>query len=177
MMPNKTIYVADDDLPLYGRAQELAGGSLSSAISTALRRYVEAEEGRREGYDEITVEVGSGARRKVRFTGALLGQWRHSTGVQIDEYRVYRTRKGKFAVYLERSPDWSWTGGWGKKPPPAWLKYLGLGNPEEDWGFAKAESTLEVADSLEALRAKIPAELYEMVAAVAEEPPVKDLDI
>lgn len=31
-MPNKTIYVSDDDMPLYQRAQELAGGSLSSSI-------------------------------------------------------------------------------------------------------------------------------------------------
>ena len=36
-MPNKTIYVSDDDLALYKRAQELAG-NLSQAISTALRR-------------------------------------------------------------------------------------------------------------------------------------------
>lgn len=177
MMPNKTIYVSDDDLPLYGRAQELAGGSLSAAVAAALRRYVELEEGRREGYDEVVVEVGSGARRKVRFSGVILGQWRHSTGMQIDEYRVYRTRKGKFVVYLERSPDWSWSGGWGKKAPPGWLKYLGLGNPEEDWGFARAESTLEVADSLEALREKIPSELFDMVATVAEQPAVEDLDI
>ncbi|NUR96504.1 MAG: EXLDI protein, partial [Kribbellaceae bacterium] len=42
-MPNKTIYVSDDDLPLYKRAQELAG-NLSSAISIALRKYVELEE-------------------------------------------------------------------------------------------------------------------------------------
>ena len=38
-MPNKTIYVSDDDLPLYKKAQELAG-NLSSAISIALRKYV-----------------------------------------------------------------------------------------------------------------------------------------
>lgn len=49
-MPNKTIYVSDDDLALYKRAQELAG-NLSQAISTALRRYVEMEEGRLEGFD------------------------------------------------------------------------------------------------------------------------------
>ena len=40
-MPNKTIYVSDGDLPIYQRAQELAGGNLSSAITTALRRYVD----------------------------------------------------------------------------------------------------------------------------------------
>ena len=72
-MPNKTIYVSDDDLPLYKRAQELAG-NLSSAISIALRKYVELEEGRLEGYDEITVRVGPGAGRKQRFSGVLLAE-------------------------------------------------------------------------------------------------------
>ena len=72
-MPNKTIYVSDGDLTLYQQAQELAGGNLSAAIAGALRRYVDVEEGRREGFDEIIVRVGPGAGRKVRFTGVLLG--------------------------------------------------------------------------------------------------------
>src|SRR6266581_2750040 len=55
LVPNKTIYVSDGDLPLYQRAQELAGDNLSAAITAALRRYVDIEEGRREGFDEITV--------------------------------------------------------------------------------------------------------------------------
>ena len=48
-VPNRTIYVSDDDQPLYQRAQELAGGNLSGAISTALKRYVEAEDAREIG--------------------------------------------------------------------------------------------------------------------------------
>ncbi|HZC25704.1 MAG TPA: EXLDI protein, partial [Actinopolymorphaceae bacterium] len=74
-MPNKTIYVADDDMALYQRAQELVGGNLSAAITTALRRYIELEEGRQEGFDEITVKVGQGVGRKVRFSGVLIGEW------------------------------------------------------------------------------------------------------
>ena len=57
-MPNKTIYVSEGDLPIFQRAQELAGGNLSSAIARALRRYVDLEEGLREGFDEIIVRVG-----------------------------------------------------------------------------------------------------------------------
>ncbi|BCB75612.1 hypothetical protein Pflav_020220 [Phytohabitans flavus] len=74
-MPNKTIYVSDDDMPLFRRAQELAGGNLSAAISTAVRRYVDIEEGRQEGYDEIIVRIGPGKGRKQRFSGVLLGEW------------------------------------------------------------------------------------------------------
>ena len=78
-VPNKTIYVSDGDLAIYQRAQELAGGNLSSAIASALRRYVDIEEGRREGFNEITVRVGVGTGRKVRFSGVLLGELGTST--------------------------------------------------------------------------------------------------
>jgi hypothetical protein len=44
VVPNKTIYVSDGDLPLYQRAQELAGDNLSAAIAAALRRYVDVED-------------------------------------------------------------------------------------------------------------------------------------
>lgn len=171
-MPNKTIYVSDDDLPLYQRAQELAGGSLSSAITGALRRYVEIEEGRRVGYDEITVQVGPGVGRKQRFSGVLIGEWGHSTAKRVEVFRVYRTRTEKFVVHVERSPDWTWTTGSGAQ---GWRKHFAMG--EQSWGFTQGESTLEVVDSLDALREKIPPELYEMVAATAEHPAVEDLDI
>jgi EXLDI family protein len=174
-MPNKTIYVSDDDLPLYQRAQELAGGSLSAAIAAALRRYIEVEEGRREGYEEITVRVGPGAGRKQRFVGVLLGEWGHSTGRRVERFQVYRTRTGKFVVHTERSPDVTWTGMDAPSRRERWRAYLGLG--AQSWGYTKGESTLEVVDSLDALREKIPPELYDMVAAAAEQPAVEDLDI
>jgi hypothetical protein len=79
-MPNKTIYVSDADLPVFQRAQELVGGNLSAAISKALRRLVEVEEGRLEGYEEITVRVGVGATKLQRFQGVLLVDWNRTTG-------------------------------------------------------------------------------------------------
>lgn len=176
-MPNKTIYVSDDDLPLYQRAQELAGGSLSAALARALRRFVEMEEGRLEGYDEITVRVGhGGVGRKQRFSGVLLGEWGHSTGKQVERFWVYRTRTGKFVVHLDRSPDWVWTAGSDSGSKfGEWQKYLGIG--AQSWGHTEKEFTLEVIDSLDALREKIPPEFYDMIAAVAEQPAVEDLAI
>ncbi len=176
-MPNKTIYVSDDDLPLYQRAQDLAGGNLSAAIVKALRRYIEVEDGRRQGYDEITVRVGiGGARRKQRFSGVLLGEWGRSSGNRVEVFRVYRTRRDKFVVYVDRSPDWTWTAesdtdNWSG----GWRKHLGLG--DQRWGFTQGEAALEVVDSLDALREKIPAELYDMIEGLAEQPAVEDLDI
>ncbi len=166
-MPNKTIYVSEGDLPLYERAQELAGGNLSAAIAMALRRFVEAQEALREGYEEITVRVGLGKGRKLRFSGVLLGEWKHYTESREDRSRVYRTPKGKYAVHLQRSSEW--TSG---SNAEGWRKYL-----SQDWRFTQGQSTLEVFDSIDALREGVPPELYEMVASMAEQPIVEDLDI
>jgi len=172
-MPNKTIYVSDDDLKLFQRAQELAG-SLSAAIVTALRRYVDTEEGRLEGYDEITVKVGPGAGRKQRFVGVLLGEWGRTVAKRTEIFKVYRSRTGKFVVHTERSADWAWSGsegGWREN----WRGHLGIG--DQHWGSTTGERSLQVADTIEDLRALIPKELYEMVATAARQPPIEDLDI
>ena len=124
-VPNKTIYVSDGDLPLYQRAQELAGGNLSAAIAAALRRYVDVEEGRREGFDEITVRVGPGTGRKVRFTGVLLGEWVNTSTSRVETFRVYRGRTGKFVLHIERQPDYTIVDAEGK--PAGWRGYLGIG--------------------------------------------------
>jgi EXLDI family protein len=171
-VPNKTIYVSDGDLPLYQRAQELAGDNLSAAISAALRRYVDVEEGRRSGFDEVIVRVGPGKGRKVRFVGVLLGEWYSSQG-RVETFRVYRGRTGKFVLHIERSADWTMVDGEGK--PAGWRGYLGLG--DVSYGSTPAESTLEVVESLEELRARIPPQLYDMVVGSAQQPVVEDLDI
>ena len=125
MVPNKTIYVSDGDLPIYQRAQELAGDNLSAAISAALRRYVDIEEGRREGFDEIIVRVGPGKGRKVRFTGVFLGEWVNTSYSRVETFRVYRGRTGKYVLHIERSPDFSVLNAEGK--PAGWRGYLGIG--------------------------------------------------
>jgi EXLDI family protein len=173
-VPNKTIYVSDGDLPVYQRAQELAGGNLSAAIASALRRYVDVEEGRREGFDEITVRVGPGRGRKVRFTGILLGEWASSSSNRYEVFRIYRSRSGKFVLHTDRTPEWTMVDAEGK--PAGWRAALGL-QWNVSYGSKPAESTLEVFDSIEALRAKVPPQLYDMVAPSAGQPPVEDLDI
>jgi EXLDI family protein len=172
-VPNKTIYVSDGDLSIYQRAQELAGGNLSAAISAALRRYVDVEEGRREGFDEITVRVGPGRGRKVRFTGVLLGEWVSTSVNRVESFRVYRGRTGKFVLHIERTPDYTIVNAEGK--PAGWRGYLGIGNIS--YGSSPGESTLEVVGSLEELRERIPHQLFDMVAGSAQRPPVEDLDI
>ncbi|OAT70904.1 hypothetical protein AWB85_06400 [Mycobacteroides immunogenum] len=166
-MPNKTIYVSDNDAELYRRAQEIAGGNLSAAISAALKRYVELEDAHKEGYDEITVRVGAGTGRKQRFVGILLGEWGAYTSKRVTVHRVYRSRSGKFVIQVTQSPDWTMGGGW--------RSYIGIG--DQTWGYTQEESRLEVVDTLEELNGKIPPELFTMVSSTANEPAVEDLDI
>ena len=164
-VPNKTIYVSDGDLPIYQRAQELAGGNLSAAIAAALRRYVDVEEGRREGFDEITVRVGSGkARRKVRFTGVLLGEWANSSNSRYETFRVYRGRTGKFVVHVERTPDYTMVDAEGK--PAGWRGYLGIGNISYG-SVARRVDPRGRRDPRGAPRAD-PAQLFDMVAGVGQ---------
>jgi EXLDI family protein len=172
-MPNKTIYVSDDDLKLFQRAQELAG-SLSAAIVTALRRYVDTEEGRLEGYDEITVKVGPGPGRKQRFLGVLLGEWGRTVNNRTEIFKVYRSRTGKFVVHTERSADWAWSGSEGSFFEN-WRAHLGL--TDHHWGSTSADRTLQVAETIDDLRRLIPEELFEMVESLAQQPPIEDLDI
>jgi EXLDI family protein len=182
-MPNKTIYVADEDMPVFQRAQELAGGSLSATITKALRRYVEAEEGKAEGYAEVIVPVGAAPGRKQRFVGVKLGEWGHQVGQRVESYRVYKSRKGQFVVHIERTPDSIWKrkgsatpdGPLGLPSLKDWRLYLGMA--DQEWGATAAEYELIVVATVEELRERIPEEFYEMIRRLAEEPPVEDLDI
>jgi len=80
---------------------------------------VDAEDGRREGFDQITVRVGPKAGRKVRFTGVLLGTWGNNTTA----INVYRSRAGKFVIHTQRTADWSSRDADGK--PGGWRSWLG----------------------------------------------------
>ena len=172
-VPNKTIYVSDGDLKLYQRAQEISGGNLSAAIASALRRYVDVSEGLMEGFDDVVVRVGIGSGRKVRFVGALAGEWLDTRQRAAEHFRVWRGRTGRFVLHIERSADWWTVDAEGK--PAGWRGYLGIGDVR--YGSSPKESTLEVVDTLDALRDKVPSELFDMVTRSARQPTVEDLDI
>ena len=173
-MPNKTIYVAEADLPIFDRAQQLTGANLSATIVGALQRLIDAEEARAEGFEEITVQVGPGRGRRQRFSGVLLADWNRTTkSGREDRYRVYRTRNGRFALHLAKSADYVWTAGPDGKATGLRKAFAS----EQQYGTVAPMATLEVVDTLEELRALVPDEIYQLVAAAAEQPPVEDLDI
>ena len=172
-VPNKTIYVSDDAQELFQRAQELAGGNLSSAITNALKRYVEVEDARQAGFDEVIVKVGFGAGRKVRFNAVLLGEWFSTEGEKFEHYRVFRGAK-KFALHIERTEYFEMRDAQGN-PLTGWRAWTGIGMASG--GGKPAEATLDTFDTLDELRDRVPAELFEMVSASVRQPGVQDLDI
>ncbi len=52
---------------------------------------------------------------------------------------------------------------------------MGIGDVR--YGAAPKESTLEVFESVDALRDKVPPELFDMVSRAARQPTVEELDI
>jgi hypothetical protein len=117
-MPNKTIYIKDEDMPLFERAAEIAGDSLSSVIADALRDYVRRKGAEGAGIREITLEVGTwpgkGEKntRKVAFEGTKLGDltvFSGQTNSRDDrgvDWEIYRTKKGKYLIYRHVWSRW-----------------------------------------------------------------------
>jgi EXLDI family protein len=172
LVPNKTIYVSDGDMPLYQRAQELGGGNLSAAIASALRRFVEVEESKSDGFSDIVVRVGLEKGRKVRFVGVLVGELLDSSSGP-KYYHVYRGRTGKYVLHVEREAQFTATDSQGK--PAGWRGWVGIGDVK--YGSSPKESTIEVVPTLEELEQKVPAELFAIVARSAQQPVVEELDI
>jgi hypothetical protein len=155
-MPNRTIYVADDDAALFQRAQELSGDSLSAVIARAVRRFVESEEGRRHGFEEVTVQVGPfGARTKKRFGGIRLAGWKRMTD-------------GSRIIPNAQASDWGYS-----------QQYQDRGNWHMAWGSWEqpGEYQLDVFDDVEPLKERLPEELYQAVSQAMRGPAIEDLDI
>lgn len=155
-MPNKTIYVRDEDLPIFDRAVEIAGDSLSSVIAEALRRYVEMEEMKSEGFEEVTVREGVGDNmRKKKFIGKEISYHDpdpFGKGFDGTEYTLYITQKGSYVVEIFH---------WDRRD-----------------GFPSS-SELVIGDSLDKLKENenIPAVLIEEAAEELGDEPAEFLDI
>jgi EXLDI family protein len=187
-MPNKTIYVSDDDLPLFERAQELAGANLSSAIVRALRRFIELEEAKQKGFDEVTVIVNSeGAHRRKRFIGQRLVRWTQPTanGKGAVIINVYRTAGKRYVLHTRTLPEWELA--WGDPEltmdPKQWGVGNGLLQKILSWGFdyeqfkTSGDYTFEVVETIEGLKQHVSSELYQAVSGALEGPEIEDLDI
>lgn len=108
-MPNKSIYISEEDMPLFQKAQELAGESLSKVIVEALRQYIIKKETECSEYKEIVVWRGeehyplnSSNIEKSKFIGKEI-----SSETMEDPYernstvgsRLYVSLKGKLLLW------------------------------------------------------------------------------
>ncbi len=167
-MPNKTIYVATDDQPMFERAQALAGDNLSSVIVRALKEFIARSESQSKGLKEVTVQVGTkGFQQEKRFSGRLVIKWQGADDNE-DWYtsRVFRTAKGKWAVELTKQPDYN------------------IFRRRDFWRTADyfeytPDTQLLVFDSPEAAKDKLPSALVKLMqqAQSKDEAPVEYLDI
>jgi EXLDI family protein len=134
--------------------------------------------------DTVTVRPGTGrARRIQRFSGLLLGEWRHPTAERrVENFSVYRSRKGKFVLHVKHMPDWAaWS------DPDSWREWhwdeTSLSSERWEalkrggWWSGPTEETLEVFDNREDLRDRVPAELFELLSEHSDRPAVEELDI
>jgi EXLDI family protein len=184
VMPNKTIYVSDNDLPLFERAQSLVDGNLSAAIAQALAEYVRsAEVDSLHQYDSFTVSVGpAGSRRKKRFTAVCLARWQHAAGKagSVEELVAYWTTGERVAVHRRIGP-------WHLSDPG---QIAGLGRPRHStWAgpalsIADAEAwdeqsnaVLEVYDTTDEFAAHVPPEFANLVADAVAALQIEELDI
>ena len=172
-VPNKTIYVSEGDLPIYQRAQELAGDNLSAAIAAALRRYVDVEEGHREGFDEFIVRVGPGKGRKVRFTGVLLGEWVNTSFSRVETFRVYAAGRANSSSTSSAAPTNRCSTPRESLPAGAAIS----GSETSAMGPRPPKSTLEVVETLDDLPSRSRTSSTTCVAGFAKQPAMEDLDI
>jgi len=166
MMPNKTIYVTEDDLPIFEKAQVLAGDNLSSTIAQALRLYVEAHEGKNQGFEEITVRLGSVAHNYKRFVGRLVAKTQvgDSDSPSMEIIQIYQTLRNKIVLYIKRQRN----------------PYYAPRGHNENWAEYHSQGTdarLEIFDSVEELKPYLPNELYSAVEEALTNDPVEFLDI
>lgn len=169
-MPNKTIYVSENDVPLFEEAKHIAGEALSSVISRALREFVARHQEKAHGMKEISVKIGRhSSQREQRFVGQEVGKW---SGFSDDKVwwldaKIYRTQKENWAILLHQA-----------------TKATLLTNPKEwkksgDYLENTAGTELIVGKNLGELKNKLPQSLYSTLKDIAEgyEHPVEYLDI
>jgi EXLDI family protein len=185
-MPNKTIYVSDNDLPLFDRAQSLADGNLSAAIAQALAEYVRsADVDRLHQYDSFTVSVGpAGSRRKKRFLAVCLARWQYTVakGDSVEELVAYWTVRERVAIHRRTGPgrghrsDPGQIAGLGRPRRSAWAGPAASIADVEAWDD-QSDAVLEVYDTLGEFAARVPPEFARLVADAVATLQIEELDI
>jgi hypothetical protein len=106
----KNIYVAAEARPIWERAEQLAGDSLSSLLTDLLREYISTKQAIDEHWEHIQVQVTDNP-PSAPPTKAFWGRW-IIVGYKYDADRtvsVAATRRGRFAfLHLDMTTGSSW---------------------------------------------------------------------
>jgi EXLDI family protein len=109
-VPNKTIYVSDEDVPTIDQVSLELPGSLSSNIVAGLRLLLSRHQGQHDGFDEVTLTIEEGgAKRQVVFSGRCVARSEeHKNGGKVLlEQRIYATVGGRFVYYERQDVNWN----------------------------------------------------------------------
>ena len=169
-MPTKTIYISEQDAPIFEEARTVAGETLSSIIVRALREFLARQRQKDSGLKEITIRTGShGSEQEQRFYGTKVGDWRGFSDDQEwwMQAQVYRTQKDNWAILLTKICKASLL-----TDKKRWRE-------SGDYLLESRRSDLLVAAKPEKLQGKVPADLLHTVndLVARTEQPVTFLDI
>ncbi|MEG3070975.1 MAG: hypothetical protein RQM92_09375 [Candidatus Syntrophopropionicum ammoniitolerans] len=117
-MPRKQVYIKDEDVGMFERAEELFGDSFSAMIAEAVRRLVDQKESKETGMEEQV--IGSGVYyprgdddvKLYKFIGKQIADARIYSGQtksrddQGIDYTLYLTKKEKYLVHIYQWTRW-----------------------------------------------------------------------
>jgi len=72
---NKTVYLRDEEVPVWEKARELSEDRLSPVIITALRRFIKETESGKQGFERIVVEYKDSEEFDLPKKKAFYGRW------------------------------------------------------------------------------------------------------
>lgn len=180
-MPNKTIYISDEDLIVFEKARELSNDNLSAVIIDELRHYIDMAEHKSKGYEEIVLNVKKlGILHRKKFIGRKLA-WDSTTegnfALLKNIQTVYETAKGKFVLYIAIFPDWRDL--FGVQNLEAITPEMMKSHKLSDYSHftEKMEYKMEIYDDLEALKKVISKKLADEVVNALKPKDVEFLDI
>jgi hypothetical protein len=104
---NKTIYLRDEEGPIWEQARTLAGDKLSPVIVTALKQFIDAAEASRKGFSRIEIEYKDAADHSIPKKKAFYGRWIFPPSEPLTEdhgsrevrYAVASTARGNFVFF------------------------------------------------------------------------------
>ena len=169
-MPTKTIYVSEQDAPVFEEARTIAGETLSSIIVRALREFLASQRQKESGMKEISIRTGSNESEQLqRFFGIKIGDWRGFSDDQEwwMQAQVYRTQKDNWAILLTQVCKASLL-----TDKQRW-------KASGDYLLDSRHSALFVTTKTEELEDKLPADLLRLVKELANrtDEPITFLDI